>query len=166
VRKQALAWLLKLNTVVADEWVWQNLGTGDHSNISRAVGRFRRRKEKPVVELIKSCTYARTGTFSTCLPKQAGEPVGLLLAGLLRRRVEAAAMASSRCHENKNHQPNPQLPFIATWRAANPSAVVRMLDDVRALASQCRARGFRGPGRAGMADSRGMSGYCAEIEAC
>ena len=74
MRKQALAWLLKSNSVVADEWVCQNLGTGDHSNISRAVGRFRRRKEKPV---------------------------GLLLAGLLRRRVEAAAMASSRCHENK-----------------------------------------------------------------
>jgi len=60
VRKQALAWLLKTNTVVADEWVcqaddWvcQNPGMGDRSNISRAVGRFRRRKEKPVVELIK-----------------------------------------------------------------------------------------------------------------
>ena len=54
VRKRALAWLLKSNTVVADEWVCQNLGMGDRSNISRAVGRFRRRKEKPGVELIKN----------------------------------------------------------------------------------------------------------------
>ena len=53
VRKRALAWLLKSNTVVADEWVGQNPGMGDRRNISRAVGRFRRRKEKPVVELIK-----------------------------------------------------------------------------------------------------------------
>ena len=53
VRKQALAWLVKSNTVVRDEWVCQTLGMGDRSNISRAVGRFRRRKEKPVVALIK-----------------------------------------------------------------------------------------------------------------
>ena len=59
VRKQALAWLVKTNTVVDDEWVCQTLGMGDRSNISRAVGRFRRRKEKPVIALIKklhACT--------------------------------------------------------------------------------------------------------------
>ena len=53
VRKQALAWLMKSNTVVGDEWVCQTLGMGDRSNISRAVGRFRRGKEKPVIALIK-----------------------------------------------------------------------------------------------------------------
>ena len=52
-RKQALAWLVKTNTVVGDEWVCQTLGMGDRSNTSRAVGRFRRRKEKTVIALIK-----------------------------------------------------------------------------------------------------------------
>jgi REP element-mobilizing transposase RayT len=53
VRKQALAWLIKSNAVVGDEWVCQNLGMGDRSNISRAVGRFRTKNEKPVIALIK-----------------------------------------------------------------------------------------------------------------
>ena len=53
VRKQSLAWLVKTNTVVDDEWVCQTLGMGDRSNISRAVGRFRSKKEKPVNALIK-----------------------------------------------------------------------------------------------------------------
>ncbi|MCK9588458.1 MAG: transposase [Terrimicrobiaceae bacterium] len=53
VRKQALAWLVKSNTVVGDEWICRALGMGDRSNISRAVGRFRKTKEKPVAALIK-----------------------------------------------------------------------------------------------------------------
>jgi NACalpha-BTF3-like transcription factor len=53
VRKQALAWLVKSQTVVGDEWVCRTLGMGDRSNVSRAVGRFRRRKEKSVIALIK-----------------------------------------------------------------------------------------------------------------
>jgi hypothetical protein len=53
MRKQALAWLLKSNTALGDEWVCQTLGMGDRSNISRAVDRFRKKKEKPVISLIK-----------------------------------------------------------------------------------------------------------------
>jgi len=53
VRKQALAWLIKAHTVVGDEWVCETLGMGDRSNISRAVSRFRNRKETPVNALIK-----------------------------------------------------------------------------------------------------------------
>ena len=76
------------------------------------------------------CQRARTGTFSTCLPKQAGEPVGLQFAGLLRRRVEAAAMASSRCHENKNiipatgrfHLSQPERSASCAFRAGVRSA--------------------------------------------
>jgi hypothetical protein len=53
VRKQALAWLIKSHTVVGDEWVCQTLGMGDRSNISRAVSRFRNKKERPVGALIR-----------------------------------------------------------------------------------------------------------------
>lgn len=53
VRKQALAWLVKSNTVVGDEWVCRTLGMGDRSNISRAVVRFQKKKEKPVVALVR-----------------------------------------------------------------------------------------------------------------
>jgi hypothetical protein len=52
-RKQALAWLVKSNTVVGDEWVGRMLCMGDRSNISRAVSRFRKGKEKRVAALIK-----------------------------------------------------------------------------------------------------------------
>ena len=40
-RKQALAWLVKSQTVVADEWIAARLQMGDRSNISRAVSAFR-----------------------------------------------------------------------------------------------------------------------------
>jgi len=52
-RKQALAWLVKSNTVVGDDWVDRMLCMGDRSNISRAVSRFRKGKESKVAALIK-----------------------------------------------------------------------------------------------------------------
>lgn len=63
--------------------------------------------------LLGRCSKMHTGTFSTCHSKQVGEPVGLSLVGLLRWRVEAAQMASSRCHEKINfsfHLPQPECP--------------------------------------------------------
>ncbi|HEY5705731.1 MAG TPA: transposase, partial [Terrimicrobiaceae bacterium] len=41
-RKQALAWLVKTQTIVGDEWVRQQLDMGDRSNVSRAVSAFRK----------------------------------------------------------------------------------------------------------------------------
>jgi hypothetical protein len=39
--KQALAWLIKSRTMAGDEWVSEQLGMGDRSNVSRAVAAFR-----------------------------------------------------------------------------------------------------------------------------
>jgi hypothetical protein len=40
-RKQALAWLIRTRTIVADDWITQHLDMGHRSNVSRAVGAFR-----------------------------------------------------------------------------------------------------------------------------
>ncbi len=58
-RKQALAWLIKSQTIVADEWIASRLRMGDRSNISRAVSAFRSpadRERRRLSKLLHVCT--------------------------------------------------------------------------------------------------------------
>ena len=58
-RKQALAWLMKSQTIVADEWIAARLQMGDRSNISRAVSAFRSpadRERRRLRKLLHICT--------------------------------------------------------------------------------------------------------------
>jgi hypothetical protein len=59
VRKQALAWLIKSQTVVGDEWLGAHLQMGDRSNISRAVSAFRApadRERTRLKTILHTCT--------------------------------------------------------------------------------------------------------------
>ncbi len=58
-RKQALAWLIKTQTVMRDEWLGQHLSMGHRSNISRAVSVFRSaktREHEQLRKLLHICT--------------------------------------------------------------------------------------------------------------
>jgi putative transposase len=50
-RKQALAWLIKGNTMVGDEWVTRELDMGHRSNVSRAVSAFRSESSRAISRL-------------------------------------------------------------------------------------------------------------------
>ena len=50
-RKQALAWLVKTQSIVGDEWVRQQLDMGDRSNVSRAVSAFRKETQPQIRRL-------------------------------------------------------------------------------------------------------------------
>lgn len=59
VRKQALAWLVKTQTIVEDEWLVRRLQMGHRSNISRAVSALRQsntREHKRLRKLLHKCT--------------------------------------------------------------------------------------------------------------
>ena len=46
-RKQALAWLIRTKTIVADDWITQHLDMGHRSNVSRAVSALRSPTQPP-----------------------------------------------------------------------------------------------------------------------
>ena len=50
-RKQALAWLIKRNTMAEDEWVTRELDMGHRSNVSRAVSAFRSESSRTIRRL-------------------------------------------------------------------------------------------------------------------
>ena len=50
-RKQALAWLIKRNTMVGDEWVTWELDMGHRTNVSRAVSAFRSESSRTIKRL-------------------------------------------------------------------------------------------------------------------
>jgi hypothetical protein len=53
-RKQALAWLVKTQMMVGDDWVRQKLAMGDRSNVSRAVRAFREGNDSRLRRLKRS----------------------------------------------------------------------------------------------------------------
>ncbi|HEY2799787.1 MAG TPA: transposase [Chthoniobacterales bacterium] len=58
-RKQALAWLIKTQTVVGDEWLSARLHMGHRSNISRAVSSFRNANDRNrgrLQKILHACT--------------------------------------------------------------------------------------------------------------
>jgi putative transposase len=50
-RKQALAWLIKGNSMAGDEWVTRELDMGHRSNVSRAVSAFRSESSRTISRL-------------------------------------------------------------------------------------------------------------------
>ena len=50
-RKQALAWLIKRNTMAGDEWITREIDMGHRSNVSRAVSAFRSESSRTVKRL-------------------------------------------------------------------------------------------------------------------
>ena len=50
-RKQALAWLIKRNTMAEDEWITRELEMGHRSNVSRAVSAFRSERSRTIRRL-------------------------------------------------------------------------------------------------------------------
>jgi len=60
-RKQALAWLVRSQTCVANAWVAENLQMGHVANVSRAVKRMRERRDKEAREL-----RTKLGLISIC----------------------------------------------------------------------------------------------------
>jgi len=58
-RKQALAWMVRTQTVASNEWVSERLGMGHPSNVSRALARFQMGKGKEIQRLkvvLAKCT--------------------------------------------------------------------------------------------------------------
>ncbi len=57
-RKQALAWLIKRNTMAGDEWVTRELDMGHRSNVSRAVSAFRSESSRTrlLKRKLRTCT--------------------------------------------------------------------------------------------------------------
>jgi putative transposase len=58
-RKQVLAWLVKIQTTVGDDWIRQKLHMGDRSNVSRAVRVFREGNDSRIRRL-KRCLHKCT----------------------------------------------------------------------------------------------------------
>ena len=50
-RKQALAWLIKRNTMAGDKWITRELEMGHRSNLSRAVSAFRSERSRAIRRL-------------------------------------------------------------------------------------------------------------------
>ena len=50
-RKQALAWLIKRNTMAGDKWITRELEMGHRSNLSRAVSAFRSERSRTIRRL-------------------------------------------------------------------------------------------------------------------
>jgi len=53
IRKQALVWLIKKNTVVTGEWIRKEIDMGGKANISRALHLFDHSKERDIIKIKK-----------------------------------------------------------------------------------------------------------------
>jgi putative transposase len=58
-RKQALAWLIKRNTLVGDDWIIRQIDMGHRSNVSRAVRAFRT-ESSPAIKRLKRILHTCT----------------------------------------------------------------------------------------------------------
>ena len=58
-RKQALAWLIKRNTMAGDEWITREIDMGHRSNVSRAVSAFRSESSRTVKRLKRKLHISR-----------------------------------------------------------------------------------------------------------
>ena len=59
LRKQCLAWLIRTQTIVGDDWIRQHLDMGHRSNVSRAVSAFRSGNQ-PQIKRLKRAMHVCT----------------------------------------------------------------------------------------------------------
>ncbi len=69
-RKQALAWLIKRNTMAGDEWVTRELDMGHRSNVSRAVSAFRSESSRTIRLLKRRIFVAKCDRISLIQPRR------------------------------------------------------------------------------------------------